>query len=85
MERRPRGRPRKKKDTIEPWQFGRAAIVISAYDEGREKGEKHSAALRDAVDAFRRRSPETPISVTGVKRILSVFRPRGSPYHRGSM
>jgi hypothetical protein len=78
MEKRLRGRPKKKDDSIEVWQFGRAAIVVSAYDEARKKGEKHSAAVRDAVDAVRRRNPKVPISETGVKRILSTYRPRGS-------
>lgn len=78
MEKKPRGRPKKKEDSIEPWQFGRAAIVLSAYNEHREKGEKHSVAVRDTVDTVRRRSPTLPISETGVKRILSTFRSRRS-------
>jgi len=55
-----------------------AAIVQAAYDEAREMSEKHSVAVRDAVDAVRRRNPEVPISETGVKCILSNFRPRRS-------
>jgi hypothetical protein len=78
MQKRARGRPKKKEDSLEPWQFGRAAIVLSAYDESRGKGEKHSAAVSDAVEFLRRCSPEVRISKTGVKRILSQFRPRGS-------
>jgi len=78
MEKRQRGRPRKKEDSIEFWQFVRAAIVMWAYDEAREKGEKHRVAVRCAVDSLRQRSPEMPISETEVKRILSTFRPRGS-------
>jgi hypothetical protein len=78
MEKKPRGRPRKKDDSFEPWQFGRAAIVLSAYDDAREKGEKHSVAVRGTVATVRRCSPELPISETGVKRILSTFRSRKS-------
>ena len=78
IEKRPRGRPRKKQDSIEFWRFARAGIVISAYDEAREKGEKHSVAVRYALDSLRQRSPGMPISETEVRRILSTFRPRGS-------
>ena len=78
MDKRPRGRPRKKEDSIEPWQFGRAAIVLSAYDEARESGEKHSSAVTSTVEFVRRSSPGVRISDGGVKRILSEFRPRGS-------
>jgi hypothetical protein len=78
VEKRPRGRPRKKEGSIEPWQLGRAAIVMSAYDESREKGAKHSVAIREAVDTLRHRSPKMRISETEVKRILSTFRPKGS-------
>lgn len=63
---------------MEFWQFARAGIAMSAYDEAREKGEKHSDAIRQAVDAVRRRNPGMPISETEVKRSLSAFRPRGS-------
>jgi len=78
MQKRPVGRPQKRGDTIEPWQFGRAAIVQAAYDEAREKGEKHSVAVRAAVDAVRRHNPKVRISETEVKRVLSRFRPKGS-------
>jgi hypothetical protein len=78
MEKRQRGRPKKEGDSKEAWQFGRAVMVMSAYDESREKGEKHSVAVRDSVDFLRRYSPEIRISETEVKSILSTFRPRGS-------
>jgi hypothetical protein len=78
MEKRRKGRPRKKEDSIEFWQFARAGKVMSAYDEARKKGEKHSVAVREAVDSLRLGSPEMRISETGVKHILSTFRPRGS-------
>jgi len=78
MEKRLRGRPKKKEGSIEPWQFGRVAKVTSAYDDARKRGEKHSVAIREAVDSLRLSSPERPISETEVRRILSTYRPRGS-------
>ena len=45
MEKRRKGRPRKKEDSIEFWQFARAARVMCAYDEARERGDKHSVAV----------------------------------------
>jgi len=77
MEKRRRGRPIKKEGSIEFWQFARAASVMCAYDEARKKGEKHSVAVRAAVDSLRMGSSKMPISETEVKRILSAFRPRG--------
>lgn len=78
MEKRPRGRPRKLKDSMKPWEFGRLARVSSAYDESRGKGDKHSVAVKEVVDTVKKSSAEVPISETGVKRILSTHRPRGS-------
>jgi hypothetical protein len=78
MEKRERGRPKKKGDSREAWQYVRAAMVMSAYDESREKGEKHSVAVKDAVDFLRRYSTEMRICETEVKCVLSTFRPRGS-------
>lgn len=63
---------------MKPWEFGRLAKVTSAYDEARTKGEKHSVAVREAVDSLRMGSPGMPISETEVRRILSIYRPRGS-------
>lgn len=78
MEKRHRGRPRKKEGSIEFWQFARAAIVTCVYDEARQNGEKHNIAVRHAVDSCKQCSPEMPVSETEVRRILSTFRPRGS-------
>jgi hypothetical protein len=44
------GRPRKKEGRIESWQFARAVIVISGYDDFRARGEQHSVAVGQAVD-----------------------------------
>ena len=74
--RKQRGRPRKQKDTIKSWQFARVAMILCAYDEARRKGDKHSVAVKDAVDIIRQRSPELSISESGVKRTLATWRPR---------
>ena len=52
MKKKSKGRPRKVADSMQPWQFGRAGRGMAAYDEAREKGEKHSAAVRYAVDSL---------------------------------
>jgi len=78
IEKRQRGRPRKKGDIIEAWQFGRAAMVMCAYDEARGRGEKHSTAVQHAVDSVKQCNREMPVSQTEVKRILATWRPRGS-------
>jgi hypothetical protein len=72
------GRPRKKKEVLSSRAFARAGIVMSAYDEARENGQKHSVAIRQSVEVTRERHPKIPISETGVRRILSQFRPRKS-------
>ncbi len=78
IEKRQTGRPRKKADTIQPWQFARAAMVMCAYDEARGRGEKHSTAVQHAVDSVKQCNREMPVSQTEVKRILATWRPRGS-------
>ena len=75
---RPRGRPRKKEGSIKPWEFARAAMVSCAYDEDRGRGEKHSVAVRQAVNYVRRFDSEMPISESVVKRILATYRPQNS-------
>ena len=72
-----RGRPRKDQDAIKPWQFYRAARVMLYYDEARQRGEKHSAAIREVVELFKEEHPEVRVSETEVKRVLAEFRPRG--------
>jgi hypothetical protein len=78
MEKKLRGRPRKKGGSIEFWQFTRAAIVMCAYDEARENGQKHSVAIRHAVYFVKQLNWEMPISEAEVKRTLAAWRPRGS-------
>ncbi len=84
MEKKGKGRPRQAKNTTQFWQFARAARVMCAYDEARERGDKHSVAVRGVVEHLKRSNPEMPISQTEVKRILVVWRPRNAtlPYPR---
>jgi hypothetical protein len=51
---------------------------LNYYDQAREEGYKHSAAIRHAVEVSKQRNPEIPISETEVKRVLAAWRPRGS-------
>lgn len=73
---RKRGRPRKEAE--KPENFLRAGIVMSIYDEARQDGQKHSAAVRQAVEFTKQRHPEMSISETEVRRTLARFRPRTS-------
>jgi hypothetical protein len=77
-EKKPRGRPKKKEGRVEAWQFFRAAIVISVYDQARQRGEKHSVAVREAIDYVRQNWTDLAISESEVRRILGGYRPRGS-------
>ena len=67
-----RGRP--KKDGVKPgWMLFRSFMVLHAYDQARARGEKHSAAIAEAVSALRSRMPGMPISETEVRRVLQNF------------
>ena len=70
--KKPRGRPRNEKDRIKSWQFGRVAMILCAYDEARRRGDKHSVAVKDAVDSIRQHSPELSISESEVRRTLAT-------------
>jgi hypothetical protein len=78
MEKKGKGRPRQATNTIPFWQFLRGAAAMCAYDEARERGEKHSVAVGQAADFVRKVHPQMPISETEVKRVLATWRPRGS-------
>ncbi len=54
-------------------------MVIHAYSKARAGGQKHSAALKEAVEFVRQLDPLMPISETTVKRILAEFRRQSSP------
>ena len=53
-------------------------MVMCAYYEARNRGEKHGVAVRYAVDDYKQRYPQGHISETEVKRTLAMWRPRGS-------
>jgi len=72
------GRPRKIKGVISETKFARVRIAIGLYDEERKNGQKHSAAVAQAVELIKERYPTIRISETEVKRILATWRPRGS-------
>jgi len=78
MTKRQRGRPRNKDGTIPPWQFARAAAAMCAFDEARGSNQKHSAAVKYAVEVVKQGHPEMAISQTEVKRILAAYRPRNA-------
>ena len=72
-----RGRPNK--HGVQPgWMLLRSVMVLNAYDQARARGDKHSAAIIEAVSAVRSRMPGMPISETEVKRVLADFRSRDS-------
>ena len=72
-----RGRP--KKDGLKPgWMLFRSFLVLNAYDQARARGDKHSAAIIEAVSAVRSRIPGMPISETEVRRVLADFQSRDS-------
>ncbi len=71
-----RGRP--PKNGMQPaWMLERGMEALYAYDEARRGGQKHSAAVRSAVEAIRAKYPRMPISETEVKRVLAQWRPQG--------
>lgn len=76
MNKRPRGRPRNKPNTIPGWQFLRAVMVLSAYDQARAVDGNYSGAVAFAVQSVRSLFRPMRISETEVKRILSKWRPR---------
>jgi hypothetical protein len=72
------GRPRKTQGEISTDDFMRAGTVMSLYDQARQNGQKHSAAVRQSVELIKQRHPMMRISETELKRILVAWRPRGS-------
>lgn len=77
-QKRPPGRPKKNEGRIEAWHLLRAAMAMSAYNEARASGQKHSAAVTQALDYIRQHCSEMPISETEVKRTLAAYQPRDS-------
>ena len=72
-----RGRPRTN-GVKRAWMLARTLIVLKGFDEARNKGAKHEAAISEAVYAVRSCLPEMPISRTEVKRILAELRSKRS-------
>jgi hypothetical protein len=72
-----KGRP-PKNGVEEPEHFFRALMVIHAYSKARAEDQKHSAAVREAVNFVRQQDPRMHISETAVKRILAEFRSQDS-------
>jgi hypothetical protein len=61
-----------------PWQFRRVLMVVAEYDKARERGEKHTTAMQEAMDYVRQHEPKMPISTTAVRRVLAEFRSKDS-------
>jgi hypothetical protein len=53
--------------------------VLFAYNQARSSGDKHSAAVREAVQEIRRCFPGMPISETEAKRIVAKMQPQDFP------
>ena len=53
----------------------RAGIVMAVYDEARQNDQKHSVAVRQAVEFVKQNYPALRISETAVRRILAEWRP----------
>src|ERR1700684_1938701 len=69
----PAGRPRKN-GRKSPSQFLRALAIYTAYIDARNRGQKHSVAVREAS-----RIPRFHVSQTEVRRVLADFRPAANP------
>lgn len=69
------GRP-SKMGRKEPGQFARVMAILHGYRQAREKGLKHSVAIRETVVLVGVTNPEKPISETEVKRVLAEFQPK---------
>jgi hypothetical protein len=70
-----RGRPRK--NGQQPmWILRRETLVLYGYDEARRVGEKHDAAVKEAVTYVKSIDPLMKISETEVRRVLAFWRPR---------
>ncbi len=61
------------------WMLERATLAVRGYDEARKAGEKHDAAIKEAVRFIKAEHPRMPASETEVKRILAGFRSSRRP------
>ncbi len=75
---RKRGRPRM--NGVQPvWMWARVIIVLDAFNEARNNGEKYEAAILAAVNAFKEQYPGLRMGPRRVKQILAEWQPAGSP------
>jgi hypothetical protein len=72
------GRPRKTEGEFSTNDLVRAGTVMGLYDQARQNGQKHSAAVSQTVAFINQCHPMMRISETAAKRILAVWRPRRS-------
>ena len=70
-----KGRP-PKNGVVEPKHLLRAFKIVYSYSEALAGGQKHAAAVREAVDFVRQLDPKMPVSETAVKRVLAEFLPK---------
>ena len=57
------------------WMLRRETMIIYGYDQARRLGEKHAAAIKEAVRYVRETDPLMRISETEVRRVLAYWRP----------
>jgi len=69
-----RGRPSKKGE-IPKWMLRRETMIVYGYDDARKRGEKHAAAVKEAVRYVREADSFMRISETEVRRVLAYWRP----------
>ena len=70
---------RRRKNGFQPiWVLHRETLALFAYERAREAGEKHSVAVREAVEYIRQMAPRMCISETEVRRIVAYWRPKRS-------
>ena len=66
------GRP--KNNGYKPmWMLERATLIVGAYSRARAAGEKHGAAIQQAVEFVRQTGSGMPISETEVRRTLASW------------
>ena len=72
-----RGRARKNGQLIR--MLRRDPMIVYGYDQARNRGEKHAAAVEEAVRYVRETDPRLRISETEVRRVLARWRSRREP------
>ena len=73
------GRPRKN-GQMPMWTLRRETMIVYGYDQARSLGEKHDAAIKEAVRYVRETDPRLRISETEVRRVLASWRSRRNPF-----